>query len=439
MNRRALFDWHSWLGLTAGLLLFVVCWSGTAAVFSREMDWAADARIRAAAVDDAAIPWQAIHANVAEAVPGWSISQINAPSAAGFAVEAWVTDPEEVMGRVYADPATGEVVGVTPYFNIQRFFRSLHMSLFIDGWKIGGIPFGYLVVGLLALILLVQLTTGLIFYRRFWRGLFKLETRKGAKVFWSDMHKLTGVWSLWFLLLIGVTGVWYLVEWKVPSRPPEPEPPAVMAAGTPTLPIGALLSRARAAYPELTVREVAVYDLDKGAASFHGQDGSLLVRDRAARIWLDSRTGAVLGVRKPSQMAPLHRWIDTADPLHFGNFGGLLTKIIWLVLGLALSAMCLTGAYLQARRQARRPSARSTILISYGVTLAILASAAGFAVKEVLGYGSGAMPTAPAGVWLVVALWCASTVGALTWWMRSVWPAPYAAPAQEAAPAPSTA
>lgn len=253
---------------------------------------------------------------------GMSVDQLHAPSAPGFAAEAWVRSPDDVMGRVFADPTTGKVLGATTYFNVQRFFRSLHMSLFIGEWRVWGIPFGYLVVGLLSLPLLVQLVTGLVFYRRFWRGLFKLEQRRGPKVFWSDLHKLTGLWGLWLVLTIGLTGVWYLAEWKITSEPPAPDPPAAEGTVTDRLPLDQLAARARVAYPQLTIREVALYESSGGMVAFHGQDGSLLLRDRAARVWLDGRTGEVLGIRRPGEMSPLHRWIDTADPLALRNLRG---------------------------------------------------------------------------------------------------------------------
>lgn len=421
MTRRTWFDWHSWLGLTTGLLLFVVCWSGTVAVFSHELDWLAEPAMRAPASPDRSIPWAAIEANVAAARPGWSIDQIHAPKAPGFAVEALVRSPEDVAGRVFADPATGQVLGGSTYFNVQRFFRSLHMSLFIAEWRIWGIPFGYLVVALLSIPLLIQLVSGLVFYKRFWRGFFRLEHRRGAKVFWSDLHKLSGVWAIWFVLLMGLTGAWYLAEWKVTSQPWEPDPPAAEGQAAPALPLAELLPLARAACPELAIRQIALYSRDEGVVAFHGQDGSVLLRDRAARVWVNAQTGEVLGVRRPAEMSLLHRWIDTADPLHFGDFAGVWSKLIWFIFGLGMSAMCLTGAYLQAKRQERgRGLKPQTLHAAHLATLAILLSATGWAVKEIGGYGGGHAPDAPAGVWVVVTLFVASTVAALGWWVTAV-------------------
>lgn len=72
-----------------------------------------------------------------------------------------------------------------------------------------------------------------------------------------------------------------------------------------------------------------------------------------------------------AEMHPLHHRIDTADPLHFGNFAGLWSKALWFVAGLGLSGHCLTGAYLQAKRQqrTRMTAYRGPVLAAYGFTL----------------------------------------------------------------------
>ena len=421
MRRRSFFAWHSWTGLTAGLLLFIICWSGTMAVFSQELDWLADERLRAPAAERVA--WQATEANVRAAKPGWHVVAISAPLHPGFAAETWASDPDEIWHRIWTDPATGTVIGTSSYFNVQRFFRSFHMSLFIDGWRIWGIPFGYWLVGLAAFGLLFSLVTSLLFYKRFWRGFFKLERRRGAKIFWSDLHKLSGLWSLWFIALISVTGIWYLVEWKVTSEAPVPDPPAAEGRAGPTMPIGRLIAKARQAYPELRIRTVVLDQMSSELFEVHGQDGALLTRDRGARVWLDARDGRTIAIRRAGELRPLHRWTDMADPLHFGNFGGLWSKTVWFLFGIGLSGLCLTGAYLQAKRQQRHDESRrrAPIIAAYAATLFVLASSIPFAGAELRRWGDGgAWPDVPAGVVFVILAWIVATLAALGLWMRAV-------------------
>ena len=39
MNKKAFFAVHSWIGIKLSILFFIVCFSGTMATISTEMDW----------------------------------------------------------------------------------------------------------------------------------------------------------------------------------------------------------------------------------------------------------------------------------------------------------------------------------------------------------------------------------------------------------------
>jgi len=48
LSRKRLYSLHAWLGLQLGLLLFIICFSGTVAVFTPEIDaWRAGRRDKA--------------------------------------------------------------------------------------------------------------------------------------------------------------------------------------------------------------------------------------------------------------------------------------------------------------------------------------------------------------------------------------------------------
>ena len=39
-----------------------------------------------------------------------------------------------------------------------------------------------------------------------------MPRRKHRKLFWADVHRLFGVWSLWGVFIIALTGIWYFLE-----------------------------------------------------------------------------------------------------------------------------------------------------------------------------------------------------------------------------------
>ena len=43
--------------------------------------------------------------------------------------------------------------------------------------------------------------------------LFKLpRLGHGSRIFWGDLHRLSGVWSIWFIATISITGTWFLIQ-----------------------------------------------------------------------------------------------------------------------------------------------------------------------------------------------------------------------------------
>jgi hypothetical protein len=88
-----------------------------------------------------------------------------------------------------------------------------------------------------------------------------------------------------------------------------------------------------------------------------GQTDAILVRDRASRVYLDPYSGRVLDTQRATHLSALQRWSDTADPLHFGTFGGLPTKLLWFVFGIVLSVGILAGPVLADLRRPRSTGA----------------------------------------------------------------------------------
>lgn len=348
---KLLFAVHGWLGLSLGLPLFVICFSGTIAVLSHEIDWLINPAIRAAG-PAGPVDWQAAYEGVRAAYPGHPIRSAWAPVGEGFGAEFWVGSPNGNF-RVYVEPTTGEVLGTGPWFNTQRFFRDFHRRFF---WGAG---WGITLVSAFAIPLLFSVLTGLMFYKRWWAKLFTLRFYKGARVLAADCHRFAGAWSFVFALMIGVTGLWYLVEKPSlrsvrehvnrPERIGREEIAALGAVATP-MPLSELIRLAQEASADFEVKAISFPERAGEPIQFDGQAGAWLVRDRANRVLLDPFSGRVLGLNRGEEAHPVIRWSETADLLHFGTFGGLGVKLIWFAFGLFLSILMPTGVFLFAKR-----------------------------------------------------------------------------------------
>ncbi|NBB85953.1 MAG: hypothetical protein GVY12_07000 [Bacteroidetes bacterium] len=367
--RKTLFRLHGWIGLNLGLLLFAICFSGSVAVFSHEIDWLVDARHRVDA-QDAPYDWTAMHEAVAESFPDgqnlgvYGPGSAYAPPGSGGAAVSYVALPNGQTRKVYLNPYTGALQGSTSFFNAQRFFRSFHRRFF-DGNR------GIVIVTLMAFPLLLSALSGWFFYKGWLKQMVTLRWDGGPRLRWSDLHKGAGIWGLAFTLLIALTGLFYFAELGfltadnydalLPDPLPQVEEASLDGIGPQPelLPASAYVASAKEAFPALSVHTVRMPDAPDDVVYVDGQAGNPVTRDRANKVHLHPLTGEVLGVQRSSDLGPAAFIADIADPLHFGYFGGFWTKVLWCALGLLLSFSILSGTYLWVVRmqpRQRRPA-----------------------------------------------------------------------------------
>ncbi len=338
---------HAWAGLKLSLFMTFILATGTLAVFAAELDWLITPSMRVMPRDAPMASWGTLAASAQEAVPGGRLEQIYAPPHPGFAAEAWMDTGTARPTRIHLNPYTGRVTGVVGWYNIQRFLRETHRHLMLP------VKVGVPIVCTLAFLLLASLISGIVTYKKWWRGFFKWPRGGDGRKLSGDLHRLAGLWSLWFVALIAATGVWYMVESLGGNAPEHPLPPAKALASA--QPVGPALDRLVAtglrAYPGLDIREIR-YPREKGARGLvlMGQADAWVVRDRSNAVWLNPDDGNVLLVARGEDLSVHQRISEMADPLHFGTVGGFVTKIVWFLAGILLTGMSVTGVMIYSLR-----------------------------------------------------------------------------------------
>ena len=275
------------------------------------------------------------------------------------AVEAIAERPNGDRFRIQIDPWTAEVRGLTPWFNAQRLFRELHRNLMMPT------AIGVQIVTALAFPLLASVVTAFWVYKKWWRGFPRLprrrkDRRNDGRRFTGDLHRFVGLWSLWFVALIGVTGVWYFVE-KMGGAAPVPRPPEVLApAQASGAKLDALVARAHQAFPDLGISAIGFPKGKPGGVVVMGQAKALLVRERANSVMLDPNKQSVVEVVRGEGLSLHQRISEAADPLHFGTWGGLATRVFWFLCGAALTGLAVTGVLIYALRLRQEAAARQS-------------------------------------------------------------------------------
>ena len=337
---------HSWVGLKLSLFMVWVLFTGTLAVFAVEYDWLSRPALRVMPQDAPSASWGTIVTAAVNAVPEGEVTFVYAPPHAWFAAEAIAETGANSRARVYIDPYEGDVQGVAPWMSWLRFFREMHRHLLLP------IRWGVPIVSSMALLLALSTVTGLVSYKKFWRGFFRAPRGGSARKLTGDLHRLAALWSFWFVLLITLTGIWYLVE-SLGGNAPITRQPRIEAKVSEPLSaqrIDELVRIGQEAYPNLRITELRLPAFTGGPFGVFGQADALFVRDRVNGVWLDPVSGRVLDVWKGETLTLHQRISEAADPLHFGTFGGMTTKIIWFVFGALMTALAVTGVMIYSLR-----------------------------------------------------------------------------------------
>lgn len=339
---------HQWVGLKLSLFLTFVLFTGTLAVVSHEIDWLLQPAMRVAPSSvEGPVAWAKIAGNAARHPAAAQVKAIEAPVASAFAARVTIDEPDGALGYLYAHPTTGAIQGHGPWVGAARVLRNMHRHLNMPT------RYGVPIVSSLAFLLLVSLGTSFVVYKKWWRGLLKPIRKRDARTWWGDFHRLAGVWSLWFVVLISLTSVWYFVESLGLDAPPAPRPES--SEGVKPIPPGDLapaIAAAEAAYPGLRVRYVRLPSENNPLVQIQGDYKAVLVRHRANAAWVDPATGQVLLTTDGRDMSLHQRIGEMADPLHFGYFGGYWTKVPWFLFGLLMTGLSVSGAAIYSLRLA---------------------------------------------------------------------------------------
>lgn len=371
---RIIFLIHSFIGLKLTLILTLALLSGTLSVVSHEIDWLIYPQMRVSPGVKRISPGT-LYNNIGQAYPDHSISILQpAPFSSWVAASAIASAPDNSFRRIWINQFTGKVRGHTPRLTLGTFLTTLHRSLFLPG-------VGRIILNFFGPLILISLITGLITYKRFWRGFFNRPRTRDLRTFLGDAHRLVGIWSIWFALVIGITGTWWFYENPVAKytgaprlyeKPPHP--PVIttdelallgqQAKGAPERwSIDALVNVAKLTYPGLIVTRIVLPANNTKPLLLLGTRGEILIKQFGNTVYLNPFTGKIIGARLAEDIPTVNRVHQAMDPIHFGawaeyGIADLAVKLIWFTFGLGLTGMAASGLVISVKRTGK--AARKT-------------------------------------------------------------------------------
>lgn len=358
LSNRFWFKLHGWFSLPIWLVFCFVCLSGTVAVFSHELTWLTNPASRATNPGNLpAKPVAELVAALEQAYPTADVGTVMLFEP--YLVNAITfTDHDKPFAIAYVNQYTGEIQQINQGITFIGFMRSLHGWLLFP-WQ-SSYSVGYYLVSVMALVMLGALVTGLVIYKNFWRSFTqpKIRLHQGKKTVLTDLHRLAGVWSIWFLMLMSATGLWYLVQAIMWHADIDIEPHAPLVAveqlpashQTPPVSFADAMQIALQRFPDFRPSYLMLPEHNRGMYNLMGGGKHIFYDEQAYNLSINPWTGDIAQEKSPQSMTALQTVMHIADPLHYGTLGGIWTKAIWFLFGLILSGMSITGFMLWGSR-----------------------------------------------------------------------------------------
>jgi len=361
---RAVLKGHSGLGLAFAAVIYIVCLTGTLAVFVNEFQrWENPGAPKLEQVSAETVQ-RAYVAALDRAGSGVEHVYIYLPSG-DLPMLRIVTDIDGRRQGWYAE-ADGRLA-TEARESWAEFLIRLHINLHLPrSW-------GIFIVGLTGVALLSSLISGILAHPRIFRDAFHLRLGGSRRLQEADLHNRIGVWALPFHILLSLSGAFLglttiivgvlglavfqgdtqkVYDLFIPPHPTDDARPA------PPLDLRPMFEQVARRAPQGSIEYVFLEHPTEqgGAALFNVEDGSQRLAGTDAYAF--DRSGKLYHAKQATSNNIGEQILGALGPLHFGWFGGGVVKIVYGLLGLGLSYLAVGGVliWLARRRDKGRPA-----------------------------------------------------------------------------------
>ena len=380
---------HLWLSVPFGILITLICFSGAALVFEKEvMELCHRELYFVKKVEAAPLPMEQLMTKVAATLPdSVSVTGVNISSDPERAYQVTLSKPRRAS--MYVDQYTGEITGKyerAPFFN---FMFRMHRWLLDSMKQDGGIFWGKMIVGTSTLMFVFVLISGVVVWwprtRKALKNSLKIVANKGWRRFWYDLHVAGGMYALVFLLAMALTGLTLSFQWyrtgfyKTFGVEVQPSMGHGNAAANATAKGGkrdgkpeGREGRGAHRYSPYTNWQQVYEQLAEANPDYKQisvSDGSASVavprfgnQRGTDRYKFNPRNGEITETtlyKDLDNSGKIRGWIYS---VHVGSWGGMLTRILTFVAALIGASLPLTGYYLWIRKKIKRRPASPKFL-----------------------------------------------------------------------------
>lgn len=355
LTKQNALNGHSWVGVFLCVLLFLVCLSGTIAVFHQEFErWEQPNIVEMTTISPEVI--DIAMNNFLEKHPEKSDHLYVVFPTSG--IPRFVVENEDVA---YFADSKGELIE-TEHSPFTKMLVDLHLYLNLPhSW-------GMILVSALGAIICTLVVTGIVAHKRITKDAFRLRRGGNGQQYKIDLHNRFGLWAAPFHLIIGITGAYFGMAGLIVVLVSQlyyggdrdavvkeiftPDPVIEQPYQKPEL------SKAYAQLAELAPNHQPIflsvheaYTEDQFIEIYAKAPGKMIYSENyrfdSAGNFIDT-AGYEDGHWGKQLVYAMYR-------LHFGDFAGMLSKVLYFVLGLMLTVLCISGTEIWLAKKADPP------------------------------------------------------------------------------------
>ncbi|MCS5490021.1 PepSY-associated TM helix domain-containing protein [Algoriphagus limi] len=384
--RKLFNDIHLYAGLISGIIVILVCLSGTIYVYNTEIkEWADSERYFVEPSGEMK--------SLDELKSGLE-SQLNGEVTAAFVHEdadrsvqfTLLKEGEKGRGTTYfVNPYTGEILADNSERTAAEEFMStqfsLHRWLLIDRIEepilesMSNRELGRLINGIATSLFLLGVLTGMVI----WVPQKVKSWKQGLKIKWSgnwkrinhDLHNTLAFYSLTALFIMSATGLFWSFQWyregwqktwdtyQAPREAKKGEEAEKVVPG-PALDfsLDQAVSKANEALPYAGNLRISLPQNDEQAISINKYRTGFFARAGADQLTLNQADLSVSEMNLFSDMSTRQQIGRSVKSLHTGEIFGSFTKFIWFIACLIATSLPITGTLIWWNKRKKKKSSK---------------------------------------------------------------------------------
>ena len=355
---------HLWLSVPVGLIITVICLTGAALVFERDITESFNPELYKVTYTEGETPLspselvECIRRQVPDSLELLSLQLPGERNAA-----CMVAFKNTGKRSLSVNPYTGEVNGWTKSYPFFQTMRKLHRWLMDPPAYKGAKSVGKAIVGVTTLVMVVILISGVVIWvprtHKALKNRLAVSCTKGWRRFWYDSHVSLGIYATLFLLVMALTGLTWSFQWYRTAAY------GLFGVSTarPAMPTSQLRDKGKTA--EKTTFDYAVWDnvvseLQARYPSYatlsltttgKGQVNKSDNMRGSDVVSFDVKTGKIKTITAYSDVPRNQKMKGWFYAFHTGSWGGMTTKVLYFLAAFIGGILPLSGYYLWLKKK----------------------------------------------------------------------------------------